>query len=49
VYNLLNSQRTLGVNQDLQPSISDSTSDTFGEGIRFQSPRFAQLTVSLDF
>ena len=49
VYNLLNSQRTLGVNQDLQTSISDSTSDTFGEGVRFQSPRFAQLTVSVDF
>jgi hypothetical protein len=49
VYNLLNSQRTLNVDQDLQTTIGDSTNPYFGNGISYQSPRFAQLTVGVDF
>jgi len=49
VYNLLNQQRTVRVDQDLQTDISNSTSDTFRQPIGFQAPRFTQLTVSLDF
>jgi len=49
VYNLFNQQRTLAVDQDLQTTISDSTNPTFGDGIRFQSPRYTQLTVTADF
>jgi outer membrane receptor protein involved in Fe transport len=49
VYNLLNEQRTIQVDQDLQTTISNSTSSTFEQPLRFQSPRFAQLTVSVDF
>jgi len=49
VYNLLNEQRTIQVDQDLQTTISNSTSPTFEQPLRFQSPRFAQLTVSVDF
>jgi hypothetical protein len=49
VYNLLNSQRKLNVDQDLQTTIGNGTSDTFGDGISFQAPRFTQLTVSMDF
>lgn len=49
VYNLLNQQRTVAVDQDLQTSISNDTNPTFRQPLRFQAPRFAQLTVSLDF
>lgn len=49
VYNLFNSQHTLNVDQDLQTTIGNSTSDTFGDGISFQAPRFTQLTLSMDF
>lgn len=49
VYNLLNEQRTIQVDQDLQTTISNNTSSTFEQPLRFQSPRFAQLTVSVDF
>ncbi len=49
IYNLLNQQRTVAVDQDLQTSISDGTNSTFRQALRFQDPRFAQLTVSLDF
>lgn len=48
VYNLFNQQRTLGVDQDLQTSVGGLNS-TFLQPQRFQSPRFGQLTVSLDF
>jgi outer membrane receptor protein involved in Fe transport len=48
VYNLLNQQRTTGVDQDLQTSIG-SNSNTYLQPIRFQPPRFGQLTVSIDF
>ncbi len=49
IYNLLNQQRTVRVDQDLQTDISNDTNATFRQPIGFQSPRFAQLTVSLDF
>ncbi|WP_426701983.1 TonB-dependent receptor [Rhodanobacter sp. Col0626] len=49
VYNLLNSQRTLNVDQDLQTTIGDGTNPYFGDGISYQAPRFAQFTLSLDF
>jgi hypothetical protein len=49
VYNLLNQQRTVQVDQDLQSAISNETDSTFRLPIGFQSPRFTQLTVSVDF
>ncbi|MEI7035584.1 TonB-dependent receptor [Fulvimonas yonginensis] len=49
VYNLLNQQRKVRVDQDLQTDISNETNPTFGLPIGFQSPRFTQLTVSVDF
>jgi hypothetical protein len=57
VFNLLNQQRTIRVDQDLQPSVGMNEDDPtqpllnefFGVGYGFQSPRYAQLTVSLDF
>ena len=49
VYNLLNSKRTLNVDQDLQTTIGDSTNQNFGSPISFQAPRFTQLTLSMDF
>ncbi|HET6431156.1 TonB-dependent receptor [Dyella sp.] len=56
VYNLLNQQRTVQVDQDLQTGLGDNDTgtgpafnDTFRLPIGFQSPRFTQLTVALDF
>ncbi len=49
VYNLLNQQRVVQVDQDLQTTISDQTNPTFRQGLGFQQPRFTQLTVSVDF
>jgi outer membrane receptor protein involved in Fe transport len=48
VYNVLNQQRTLGVDQDLQTSVG-GLNPTYLQPQRFQSPRFGQLTVSIDF
>ncbi|MBO9663765.1 TonB-dependent receptor [Dokdonella sp.] len=49
VYNLVNQQRTVAVDQDLQTTISNSTNSDFRLPLRFTSPRFAQLTVAVDF
>jgi outer membrane receptor protein involved in Fe transport len=49
VYNLLNQQRPTSLDQDLQTTIGNTTNQYFEEPQLFQSPRFAQLTVSLDF
>lgn len=49
VFNLLNRQTTVAVDQDLQTTISNSTSPTFREPTTFTSPRFAQLTLMVDF
>lgn len=48
-FNLFNQQRKVQVDQDLQTSISDSTSSTFLQPIIFQPPRYVQLSVGLDF
>jgi outer membrane receptor for ferrienterochelin and colicin len=48
VYNLLNQQRILGVDQDQQTTVG-GTNSTYLQANRFQSPRFGQLTVSVDF
>lgn len=49
VYNLFNQQRTLQVDEDLQTRISNSLNPTFLREVGFQSPRYGQLTVSLNF
>ncbi len=55
VFNLLNEQHEVRVDQELQPSVGvDDAGNTlfntgFGLGQGFQSPRFAQLTVTVDF
>ncbi|MGN6227601.1 MAG: TonB-dependent receptor [Dyella sp.] len=56
VYNLLNQQRTVRVDQDLQTSVGEDQvthqpffNSTFRQPIGFQSPRFTQLTVAVDF
>ncbi|WP_242108006.1 TonB-dependent receptor [Luteimonas aquatica] len=50
IYNVLNQQRTLGVDQDLQPQDSIGTfNPMYGYGQSFQSPRYAQLVVSWNF
>ncbi|GAB2611887.1 TonB-dependent receptor [Novilysobacter erysipheiresistens] len=49
VYNLFNQQREIDVNQDLQESVDGGLNANFLRPVRFQSPRYAQLTFSLDF
>jgi len=57
VFNLLNQQRTVRVDQELQPSVGMREDDPtqpllnefFGVGYGFQQPRYAQLTVTVDF
>lgn len=50
VYNVLNQQRVLTVDQDLQPQDSIGTNNPlFGYGESFQSPRYAQLVVNWNF
>jgi hypothetical protein len=60
VYNLLNQQRVVRVDQELQPTVGLTDPDAngvqhteynqfFGQGYGFQSPRYAQLVVSLTF
>ncbi|HEV2621015.1 MAG TPA: TonB-dependent receptor [Frateuria sp.] len=56
VYNLLNQQRTVQVDQDLQTGIGEDPvthqplmNPTFRLPTGFQSPRFTQLTVSVNF
>ncbi|WP_407352075.1 carboxypeptidase regulatory-like domain-containing protein [Luteimonas sp. R10] len=49
VYNLLNHQRKVDVNQQLQTAISNSTNPYFKEPVRFEAPRYAQLVLSLNF
>ena len=49
VYNLFNSTKVTSVDQELQADISDEVSDTFRFGTDYQSPRYAQLRVSVDF
>ncbi|HEY5852097.1 MAG TPA: TonB-dependent receptor [Lysobacter sp.] len=55
VFNLFNQQKTVRVDQDLQPSVGMATptqpelNEFFGVGQGFQAPRYAQLTVSVSF
>ncbi len=57
IYNLLDHQRTTRVDQELQPSVGMNEDDPtvpqlnefFGQGYGFQSPRYAQLIVSVNF
>ncbi len=57
VFNLLNQQREIRVDQELQPSVGmnedDPTQPQFNEffnvGYGFQAPRYAQLVVSVSF
>lgn len=57
VYNVLNQQRTVRVDQELQPTVGmDETDPTqpqlnefFGVGYGFQAPRYAQLVLSVRF
>ena len=48
-FNLLNQQRTVQVDQDLQTDISPQTNATFLQPIGFQAPRYVQLSFSADF
>jgi hypothetical protein len=54
IFNLLNEKREVRVDQELQPSVGVENGATlfnagFGLGEGFQQPRYAQLTVSVDF
>ena len=54
VFNLLNQQKEVRVDQDLQPTVGVEDGETlfnegFGLGYGFQQPRYAQLTVTVDF
>jgi len=48
VYNLLNRQEPVWVYQELEPGVGDRN-DLFGEERFLQSPRYGQLTLSLEF
>lgn len=50
VYNVLNQQRVLAVDQDLEPQDSIGTyNPLFGYGTSFQSPRYAQFTATWSY
>ena len=50
VYNVLNQQRVVTVDQDYEPQDSIGTPNTmYGYGTGFQSPRYAQLTVTWNY
>jgi len=46
VYNLLNQQRVLEVDESYNPTDPD---DSFGRGTAFFSPRYGQLTFQVKF
>ena len=48
VYNLLNNQKPTWVYQELEPGVGDRD-EFFGQERFLQSPRYGQLTLSLDF
>ena len=50
VYNVLNQQRIVSVDQDYEPQDSIGTPNPlYGYGTGFQSPRYAQLTVTWNY
>jgi hypothetical protein len=48
VYNVLNQQRVLGVEEDLEPNVG-TWDPNWGIGQSYQSPRYAQFLVTVDF
>jgi Carboxypeptidase regulatory-like domain/TonB dependent receptor/TonB-dependent Receptor Plug Domain len=48
VFNVLNQERVVQVNERLQSSVG-SINDQYGVGTGYQSPRYAMLTLNLDF
>ena len=49
VYNILDMQRVTEVDDELQTRLSNQLNPEYGRGTSYQSPRYGQLTVSLDF
>lgn len=49
VYNILNEERVIEVDDQLQSGITTALSNTYLRGTGYQSPRYGQLTVSVDF
>lgn len=49
VYNLLDQQRVLGVEEDLQPNVGPTVAEDWRMGTSYQSPRYAQFLVTVDF
>lgn len=49
VFNLFDQQRAIEVEEELQPVISNDTNPDYRQPVGFQNPRFAQLTVTLEF
>lgn len=49
VYNLFNDQETIEVDERLQTAITTATNPEYGLPLGFQTPRYAQLTVTLEF
>jgi outer membrane receptor for ferrienterochelin and colicin len=49
VYNVLNQEREVEVNEIFQSSITGAPLDSWGLGAAYQSPRYATLTLKLDF
>jgi len=49
VFNLFDQQRTIEVEEELQDTIGESTNDDYKLPLGFQTPRFAQLTFTLEF
>jgi hypothetical protein len=48
VYNVLDQQRTVGVNERLETSLG-FINPSYLQGTSYQTPRFAQFLVTLDF
>lgn len=48
VFNVLNQQRTIRVDQDLEPTLG-TRNEFFNVGYGFQNPRYAQLSIAVDF
>ncbi|HEX2139549.1 MAG TPA: carboxypeptidase regulatory-like domain-containing protein [Woeseiaceae bacterium] len=48
VYNVLDQQRTLGVEEDLEPTVG-TWNEEWLMGTSYQSPRYAQFLVTVDF
>ncbi|HET9445921.1 MAG TPA: TonB-dependent receptor, partial [Steroidobacteraceae bacterium] len=49
VYNVLNSEREVEVNEIFQNSITGTPISSWGLGAAYQTPRYATLTLKLDF